>query len=75
MEERPMTPLFWENHGAVDAVLMSRLIAELNIEHFHKLLVEERSEAARKGLRRLLAKQEAKLAAIVALSEDIIARH
>jgi hypothetical protein len=70
-----MMPVFWENHGAVDAVLMGRFIAELNIEHFHKLLANEQSEARQNMLHRLLAEEEAKLAAIVTLSEDVIARH
>jgi hypothetical protein len=70
-----MTLVFLESHRAVDAVLMGRFVAELNIENFHKLLARERSEARQKMLHCLLAEEEAKLAAIVALSEDVSARH
>jgi hypothetical protein len=39
-------------------------VARLNIEHFRKLLAEETDEAKRRTLLRLLAEEEAKLAAL-----------
>jgi len=43
---------------------MDRTVARLNIEHFHKQLAEEKDEAKRQMLLRLLADEEAKLKAI-----------
>lgn len=42
---------------------MDRTVADLNIEHFKKLLESEKDEARRQLLLRLLAEEEAKLAA------------
>jgi hypothetical protein len=42
---------------------MDRMVARLNIEHFRKQLVTEADEAKRQTLLRLLAEEEAKLAA------------
>jgi hypothetical protein len=43
---------------------MLRKVAQLNIEHFRKMLAEETDPAKRRTLTRLLAEEEAKLAAI-----------
>ncbi len=43
---------------------MDRTVARLNIEHFHKKLADERDETSRELLLRLLADEEAKLAAL-----------
>ncbi len=43
---------------------MDRTVARLNIEHFRKQLAGEKDEARRQMLLRLLAEEEAKLAAI-----------
>ena len=51
------------------------LIAELNIQTVQRLLGSARSRAKRKALQRVLAKQEAKLAAMLTLSEGVAARH
>lgn len=48
--------------GCADGV--DRTIARLNIAHFRKLLAEEMDEAKRSVVRRLLAEEEAKLAAL-----------
>jgi hypothetical protein len=45
--------------GGVD-----RTIARLNIEHFRKLLSEEKDDAKRRIIRRLLVEEEAKLASL-----------
>ncbi len=42
---------------------MDKLVARLNIEHFRKQLETETDEAKRQMLLRLLAEEEAKLAA------------
>jgi len=42
---------------------MDKTVARLNIEHYRKLLVIETDETRRKMLSRLLAEEEAKLAA------------
>ena len=42
---------------------MHRTVARLNIEHFRKKLAEEKDETKRQTLLRLLAEEEAKLAA------------
>lgn len=42
---------------------MDRTVARLNIEHYRKLLATETDEPRRKTLLRLLAEEEAKLAA------------
>lgn len=42
---------------------MERTVARLNIEHFRRLLAEETDESKRQRLLRLLAEEEAKLAA------------
>jgi hypothetical protein len=43
---------------------MDRTVARLNIEHFRKLLAEERDATQRQTLCRLLAEEEAKLASL-----------
>ena len=43
---------------------MDRTVAHLNVEHFRKQLAEARDEAKRRMLLRLLAEEEAKLAAL-----------
>jgi len=43
---------------------MDRTVADLNIQHFKKLLEAEKDEAKRQILLRLLAEEEAKLAAV-----------
>lgn len=42
---------------------MDRTVAHLNIEHYRRLLATETDESRRKVLLRLLAEEEAKLAA------------
>jgi hypothetical protein len=74
-EPQLMTPIFWQDNGAVDALMRGRLIAELNIQTVQRLLGSARSRAKRKALQRVLAKQEAKLAAMLTLSEGVAARH
>ena len=49
---------------AEDAVDQRIIIARLNIEHFRKQLVTEKDETRRQMLLRLLAEEEAKLAAL-----------
>jgi len=44
---------------------MEETVARLNIEHFRKKLAEERDEAKRSILLRLLTEEEAKLATIL----------
>lgn len=43
---------------------MDKLVARLNIEHYQKKLAEELDDAKRKTILRLLAEEEAKLAAL-----------
>jgi hypothetical protein len=43
---------------------MDEAVARLNIEHYHKLLATETDQAKCQMLRRLLAEEEAKLAAL-----------
>jgi hypothetical protein len=43
---------------------MNRIVTRLNIEHFRKLLAEPMDEAKRQTILRLLAEEEAKLAAL-----------
>ena len=43
---------------------MDETVARLNIEHYRKLLAEEKDEAKRRTLHSLLAEEEAKLAAL-----------
>jgi len=43
---------------------MDRFVARLNIEHFRKQLATEQDETRRRELLRLLAEEEAKLAAL-----------
>jgi hypothetical protein len=49
---------------------MDRTVARLNIEHFRKKLAEEKDEAKRQTLLRLLAEEETKLAAADSPKED-----
>jgi hypothetical protein len=44
---------------------MDRTVARLNVEHFRKLLAEDIDETKRQSLLRLLAEEEAKLAALM----------
>jgi hypothetical protein len=74
-EPQLMTPIFWQDNGALDALVRGRLIAELNIQTVQRLLGAEHSRARRKALQRVLAKQQAKLAAMLTLSERMYARH
>ncbi|MEJ2623813.1 MAG: hypothetical protein P8Z80_04505 [Pseudolabrys sp.] len=41
---------------------MQRTVAQLNVEHFRRLLAKETDETRRATLQRLLAEEEAKLA-------------
>ena len=43
---------------------MYRTVARLNIEHFRKLLSQEKDEAKRQTILRLLAEEEVKLASL-----------
>jgi hypothetical protein len=45
-------------------ISVDRVVARLNIEHYHKLLARETDETKRLKLVRLLANEEAKLAAL-----------
>ena len=44
---------------------MDKTVARLNIEHYRKLLATEQDEAKRQTILRLLAEEEAKLAALI----------
>jgi len=44
---------------------MDKMVARLNIEHFRKQLAAETDETRRQMLLRLLAEEEAKLAAVM----------
>jgi len=48
---------------------MDKAVARLNIEHYCKLLANEMDEARRQTIARLLAEEEAKLAALENLSK------
>ena len=48
---------------------MDKAIARLNIEHYRKLLANEMDEARRQTITRLLAEEEAKLAALKNVSK------
>jgi hypothetical protein len=48
---------------------MDKAVARLNIEHYCKLLAKEVDEARRQTIARLLAEEEAKLAALENLSK------
>lgn len=43
---------------------MKRTVLRFNIEHYRALLAEEKDEGKRETIRRLLAEQETKLAAL-----------
>jgi len=49
---------------------MDRTVADLNIEHFKKLLAAETDPAKRETIRRLLAEEETKLALAQARKND-----
>lgn len=49
---------------------MDELVARLNIEHYQKKLAEELDDTKRKTVLRLLAEEEAKLAALNAAQKD-----
>jgi DNA-directed RNA polymerase subunit RPC12/RpoP len=51
--------------GRCTSMSMSETIARLNIEHFRRKLAEESNDGRRETLQRLLAEEEAKLAALV----------
>ena len=51
-------------HGAAVEDAVDRQIAQLNIEHFRERLKTETDETTRQTLLRLLAEEEAKLAAL-----------
>ena len=51
----------WEFTGAGG---VDRTIAQLNIEHFRRLLIEENDAAKRRILHELLMEEEAKLASL-----------
>jgi len=53
---------------------MDKRVARLNIEHYRKLLGTEVDEAKRRTLQRLLAEEEAKLAAAKAAPKDELRR-
>lgn len=46
-------------------MVMDKLVAQLNIEHFRRKLAEETDKIARETLRRLLAAEHAKLQALL----------
>ncbi len=50
--------------GPREAPPVDKFVARLNIEHYRKRLASEGDEAQRQMLQRLLAEEEAKLAAI-----------
>lgn len=49
---------------------MDELIARLNIDHYQKKLAEELDDTKRRTILRLLAEEEAKLAAFNAAQKD-----
>jgi hypothetical protein len=49
---------------------MDKTIARLNIEHYRRLLARETDEARRQKIERLLAEEEAKLAAMPESPEE-----
>ena len=49
---------------------MDKTIARLNIEHFRRQLSEEKDDAKRQTLQRLLAEEEAKLAQITKRQQE-----
>ena len=44
---------------------MDKTVARLNVEHYRKLLATEQDEARRRTILRLLAEEEAKVAALL----------
>ncbi len=50
---------------------MDKTVARLNIEHYRKLLANEADETRREMLVRLLAEEEAKLAALESVPKTI----
>ena len=55
----------WAEERDKTGCAMRKTIARLNIEHFRTKLVDERSETKRNTLLRLLAEEEANLAALM----------
>jgi len=49
---------------------MDKFVARLNVEHYRKKIATETDEAPRQKLLRLLAEEEAKLAAIEAREKE-----
>ncbi len=49
---------------------MDKTVARLNIEHFNKKLATETDETKRQAILRLLAEEEAKLAALLNRSKE-----
>lgn len=49
---------------------MDKLVARLNIEHYQKKLAEKLDDTKRRTILRLLAEEEAKLAALDATQKD-----
>jgi hypothetical protein len=49
---------------------MDKFVARLNVEHYRKKIATETDEARRQKLLRLLAEEEAKLAAIEAREKE-----
>ena len=49
---------------------MDKFVARLNVEHYRNKIALERDEALRQKLRRLLAEEETKLAAIEAREKE-----
>ena len=57
----------WEEEHDKTECAMRKIITRLNIEHFRTKLVHERNDTRRNTLLRLLAEEEANLAALMNL--------
>jgi hypothetical protein len=62
VSDQGMNVIGWATVAA--EILMDPTVARLNIEHFRKLLSQEKDEAKRQTILRLLAEEEAKLASL-----------
>ena len=60
----------WAEEHDKTGCAMRKTITRLNIEHFRTKLVDERNETKRNTLLRLLAEEEANLAALVNLPKE-----
>ena len=60
----PARPVGLRDYKFAESDAVDRAVAHLNIEHFRRLLDLEKDEAKRQILLRLLAEEEAKLAAL-----------